>query len=193
MTGQMLADLAMNRYDTVCSVFFQSPVRMREADFAGPILYLPLNLYVRADDQRFDNDRNAANKPETKFAVIDGDISAVASNEDFPLATKVSLPQMSNGSDLFMMLTSKKVDAVEIDPDTYAAFAAANPNMVKQAMDKPIRVEAMGFPIPANEPAFKSMLNVTLDYLHDNGFIEKAIRRYEGRMNPVLIAKHYRE
>jgi ABC-type amino acid transport substrate-binding protein len=155
--------------------------------------YMPLHLYVRKGDARFDNNYERANQSDVKFAVIDGDISSVARAADFPGASEISVPQLSSGADLFMLVAAKKADAVELDPDTFAGYVSHNPDILRQAAGRPIRVMAVGLPIPANEPAFKSMLNTTLAYLQDSGFLEKTLKKYEPNISPLRISKHYME
>ena len=191
--GQMLTDLASNRYDMICSPYSETPGRAREADFTNPVFYWSVYLYVRKDDRRFDENRERANKPDIKFAALDGHYSTIAVDENFPSAGKVSLPELSSAIDLFMMVATKKADAVIADPYTFADYAAANPDVLRPAGGKPLRLIADGLPIPANEPALKAMINTTLAYLHDSGFIDKTLKKYDAPIKLIRVAKPYSE
>jgi polar amino acid transport system substrate-binding protein len=192
-TGQMLADLSMNRYDMICTLFVKTPSRMREGDFTYPFVYLPLYLYVRADDKRFDQDFAAANKPEIKLAALDGEFSAIGAAENFPQAARFSVPQLSTSADLFMAVTSKKADAVLQDPETFNGFAKNNPGQLKPAGNKPLRMLPCGFPMPLNEPAFKNAMDATLAYLQDSGFIDATLKKYEGEVRYTRPASGFAE
>lgn len=191
--GQMMADLTLNRYDMACMAFFEMPGRAREGDFTIPLFYSPIYLYVRQDDARFDDHYPLANNPQIKLATLDGEISSFLSTEDFPAATKVAVPQLSNMTDIYMMVATNKADAATEDPYSFANFNKTNPGLLRPAKGGPIRLIGMGMPLPANEPAFKAMLNTTLAYLHDSGFIERLLKKYEGSFKLIRVTKNYDE
>ncbi len=190
-TGQIFSDLSLNRYDMVCSIFAATPGRAREGDFVGPIFYSPLYMYVRKDDTRFDADFDIANRPEMKFAALDGEGSSLMASEMFPAASKVSVPQYSTSADLYMMVANKKADAVLQDPFTFADYAAQNPGVLKAAGNRSFRVFSLGMPIPGNEPALKAALSTTLAYLHDGGFVDRLLKKYDGDSKFIRVAKPY--
>jgi polar amino acid transport system substrate-binding protein len=192
-SGQMLADLAMNRYDMICTIYGLTPGRAREASFTSPFVYLPINMYVRKDDTRFDQDFDLANKPEIKFASLDGEFSSIGAAENFPASTKVSVPQLSTPADLFMSVETKKADAVLQDPFVFEEYNKKNPGVLRPAGNKVLRALACGMPIPANEAALKDTLDTTIAYLQDSGFIEKLMKKYEGDAKYVRPAKNYAE
>jgi ABC-type amino acid transport substrate-binding protein len=190
-SGSVMADLALNKFDMACSVWAEMPTRTREGDFAGPLFFIPAYLYVRKDDARFDNNYDRANQPDIKFAAIDGDFEDIITNERFPAAGKYGLPQVAVGADLFLAVADKKADAVALDPNSFADYNTTNPDKLRPAAGKPLSVFEVGMPIPPNEPAFKAMLNTTIAYLHNNGFIGKTLDNYEGSIKSVRVAKTY--
>ena len=192
-TGSMLADLNMGRYDMICSPWGMTPGRAREADFPMPIFYLPIYLYVRNDDTRFDNGFEPANDPGVTFAVMDGEFSSIGAYELFPASTKVSIPQLLNGADLFMAVATKKADALIQDPYAFVDYNAANPGILRPAGNKPLRLLAVSMPIPGNEPALKATLDTTIAYLHDSGFIDKMLKKYDSKARIFRLAKPYTE
>ena len=191
--GQMLTELNLNRYDIVAGAVFMNPNRAREADFTSPLLYSPAIMVVRKDDDRFDKDISRANKPDVKFVHIDGMYTALVSEEEFPLAVKTSLSQISNAAELFVMIATKKADASVVDSHAFALYAVNNPGVLRPVAGKPLRVTAMGLPLPANEPALKAMLDTTLAYLHDSGFIDKTLKKYDDPVKFIRVAKPYAE
>jgi ABC-type amino acid transport substrate-binding protein len=192
-TGSMLADLNLGRFDMICSPFGMTPGRAREAGFTPPFLFSPIYMYVRKDDTRFDNNFEAANDPHVSFAILDGEFSSIGANENFPAATKVSIPQLLNSADLYMAVATKKADAVIQDPYTFADYDAANPGVLRAAGNRPMRLIAVGMPIPANEPALKATLDTTIAYLQDSDFIDKLLKKYEGKVRIYRSAKAYAE
>ncbi|MFA5040205.1 MAG: ABC transporter substrate-binding protein [Bdellovibrionales bacterium] len=192
-TGQMLADLASNRYDMICSPLGLTPGRAREGDFTTPFLYTPVYLYVRKDDTRFDNNFERANQPDITLAIMDGELSGIAANENFPSAKQTTILQLLNSADLFMAVANKKADAVVQDPFSFETYDKNNPGILRPTGNTPLRMLAAGMPLPANEPALKAMIDTTINYLIDSGYVDKLFRKYEGNFKYFRAAKHYQE
>ncbi|MDD5586301.1 MAG: transporter substrate-binding domain-containing protein [Alphaproteobacteria bacterium] len=190
-TGQMFSDLAAGRFDMICGGFAETPGRAREGDFVGPIVYMPVHLFVRKDDKRFDNNYERANSPDVAFSIMDGEFSAIGAEENFPKAAKVAIPQLSTITDLYIAVAAKKADVVVEEPFSFADYDAANPGLLRVAEGGPLRIMAIGFPIPADEPALKATLDTTLAYLHDSGFIDKTLKKHEGAAKSLRVAKPY--
>ena len=190
-TGQMLSDLELNHYDMVCGGFGAMPGRAREADFVGPIVYMPVHMFARKDDLRFENNYARANKPDVTFSIMDGEFSAIGADENFPQAAKVAIPQLSAITDLYVAVASEKADVVVEEPMSFADYDAANPGLLHKVAGGPMRVVAISFPIPANEPAFKDTINTTIAYLHDSGFIDKVLKNHESKEKALRVAKPY--
>lgn len=191
--GQMFADLALNRFDMICGPVMETPSRAREGEFAAPLLFTPIRMYARANDTRFDDNLERANQPDVKFASIDGQYTAVVANEDFPKAAKMSLPQMSNGVEVYIAVATGKADAVVSTPYAFADYNKANPNLLRPVSVPPLRQVALGMPVPMNEPSFKATINTTIIYLHSSGFIDKVLKKYDEPVKFIRVAKPYQE
>jgi ABC-type amino acid transport substrate-binding protein len=192
-TGNMLADLSMNRYDAICSLFGTMPSRLRGASFMKPFFYLPVYMFVRSDDTRFDNDLGLANQPDVKFAILDGEYSAISAEANYPAAAKVAIPQLSTISELFVMVASKKADALLEDVFTFDEYNKSNPGIIRPAGNKLVAVIPCTFPIPSNEPDLKDALDTALSYLQSSGFVEQLFKKYEGERKFLRATKAYVE
>jgi polar amino acid transport system substrate-binding protein len=177
--GQMLADLAVKKYDMICAPFYALPSRAREANLSTPLFYFPSYLYARKDDARFDNNYKAANDPAVKFAVLDGNFSSVAAHQRFPKAKKVTTPEMTTVPDLFMEIAARKVDLVVSDPGSFANYNKNNPGILRQVAGGPLQVMAGVFLLPAKEQDLKNAVDATLAYLHGTGYIDALLKKYE--------------
>ena len=183
-----------NRFDVVCMPHIRTGGRARETDFTSPIGYLPLFVFVRTGDTRFDNNYAALNKPDVKLAVTDGDISDVISRAQFPDAEKVAVTQMASGAQLIEEVAVKKADAVITEPFSLESYMANNPNKIKAAAGEPLRTLSMAFPLPPNEPAFKNMIDGALAELFDTGIMDSIFTHYEtGSAKVLRIAKPYQQ
>ncbi|MDD5587268.1 MAG: transporter substrate-binding domain-containing protein [Alphaproteobacteria bacterium] len=177
--GQMLADLAVNKYDMICAPFYALPSRAREANLSMPLFYFPAYLYARKDDARFDNRYDAANSPTVKFAVLDGNFSSTAAYRNFPKAEKVTTPEMTTVPDLFVQVATRKADLVVSDPGSFANYNKNNPGTLRQVAGNPLQVMAGVFLLPAKEQDLKNATDATLAYLHGIGYIEALLKKYE--------------
>jgi ABC-type amino acid transport substrate-binding protein len=176
---QIPTDLASNRYDMLCGMLFATPTRAREMAFTKPLLIHPAYLFVRADDHRFDNNYEAANDPSIKFAILDGEYSAIAANERYPRSQKVALPQNSSGPELLLNVSGKKADVVATEMMTFALFNKSNPGQLRRVDGPPESIVEASFPLPLDEPDFKNTIDTTMTYLHGTGFINKLLDKYE--------------
>ena len=177
--GQMLTDLAVNRYDMICKPFLATPGRTREANFTIPLFYYPIYLYGRANDTRFDNNYARANAPDVRFAVLDGDYSSLGAYKDFPKAAKVALPQIASIPELYVLIADNKADLVVADPLTFDGYSKGNPGALRQVKGKPLLVSAVGFPLPAKEQDLKNAIDATLAYLQGIGYLDSLLKKYE--------------
>jgi len=183
-----------NRYDTVCMPYIRTGGRARETDFTTPIGYIPMYVFVRSGDTRFDNDYTKLNKPDVKLATADGDYSDVIAQAQFPDAQKVAVTQMASGAQLIEEVASKKADAVVTEPFSLQSYMANNPGKIQAAAGAPIRTLSIAFPVPPNEPAFKSMIDGALAELFDTGKLDNIFTHYEtGSAKVLRIAKPYQQ
>jgi polar amino acid transport system substrate-binding protein len=178
--GVIAQGFETNSYDAFCNTVFPTPERSRAAGFTIPLYYSPVGIFVRADDHRFDNDFSKLDDPSVRFSVRDGDISAAFEQEAFPHATQVSVPQLSDTSQLLDEVVHKKADATINEPGLLYLYLETNPgSVVNIAAEHPIRVSPNSLMIKANEYQFKMMLDTTLQEMLNSGFIDKVLKKYE--------------
>ena len=191
--GQMPADLSLNHYDIIAGPVFRNPNHAREADFTNPLLYSPVFVYVRKDDARFNDNVERVNRPDVSVVATGGQFIGLVAVEEFPKARIIFLPQLSTLTDQYMTVASGKADATTSSPHSFAKYNATNPGVLRPIAKKPLRLLAMGLPIPSGEPAFKATINTTLAYLHDSGFIDKTLKKYDDPVKFIRVAKPYVE
>lgn len=169
----MFEGLKTGRYDALCNGVATTPARARVAAFTRPVIYMLTSVYARADDRRFDENFKAINDPLIKFAILEGDISQAIKNEDFPHAQTVSLPNLTERTDLMVQLTTKKADVIGVEPSMADRFIASNPNSIKRVPGPPLRTHACSLAVDVGEEELKSLLNTTIESLLSTGFVER--------------------
>ena len=177
--GTIAEGFATDRYDAFCNQVWPTPERSRAASFTIPLYYSPVDVFVRADDHRFDDDLSKLNDPTYTFAVKDGDVSDTFANQIFPKAKHSSIPDMADTSQLLVDLTHNKADAVINSPDLMYQFLDKNPGTVRNlTSDRPISVAPDTIMIKPDQYQFKAMLDVTLQGLLNSGFIDAELKKY---------------
>ena len=106
--GTVAEGFVTDRYDAFCNTVWPTPERSRAASFTIPLYYSPVDIFIRADDHRFDNDLSMLNDPAYIFAVKDGDVSDTFATQIFPKARHSSIPDMSDTSQLLVDVVTIK-------------------------------------------------------------------------------------
>lgn len=166
------------KYDAICGPMFSTPSRARESDFTTEIAYAPTYLYSRADDTRFDNNYEAANDESVKISILEGEYGQILANEIFPKAQKVTAMNLVDGSSQFMDVASSKSDVVLAEPILIDIFMQNNPGKLKRVSGSAIRLNPIKISVTPDEYRLTRMLDIALENLHDNGFIDKTFNKY---------------
>jgi len=174
--------LDSKRYDIIGTAVWPNPKRARLTTLSKSLFYSPLYLYARSDESRFPAgfDLETLNNDKVRFSAIEGATAETIAKGEFPKAQRVTLPQTSDVAQSFLDLVANKADLVITEPWHAKKFLNAQPGAVKNVLAKrPLRVFGNCFMFGRDETAFENMLNVVIEDLHQSGFVEKTIRKYE--------------
>jgi len=174
----LLEGYASNRYDMVCGPMTATPAWARASDFTIPFVYAAYYLYAKEGDKRFDNNYAKVNDPKVRYAALEGDMNAILGNEEFPLAQKVSLAQITSNVDVLMSVAAGKADVTTMEPVPSNGFMKANPGKIRQVPGPAVRAMPLNYSVPPGEEKFKAMINITLKQMIDTGFIDKMLKKY---------------
>jgi len=193
--GTQIEGLKTNRYDMMGSSVWANPKRAKFAYLSKPLYYSPISIFVRKDDNRWDNAKSWSvfNDPSVKISTIDGGTGEVIVRNNFPKATRISLPQMTEFSQSFMDVVHKKADLLFLEPFYGYKFSENNPNTIKNiAKDRPLRMFGNCYMYKQGEDEFQQMINVVIEDLQNSGFIEDLIVKYEKYPNTIVrVQKPY--
>lgn len=193
--GTQIEGLKTNRYDIMGSSVWANPKRAKLAYLSDPLYYSPISIFVRADDNRWDGttDWSVLNDPSVKISTIDGGTGEVIVRNNYPKATRVSLPQLTEFSQSFMDVVHKKADLLFLEPFYGYKFLESNPNSIKNISEKtPLRMFGNCYMFKQGEDEFQNMLNIVIEDLHNSGFIEYLIKKYEEYPNTIIrVSKPY--
>ncbi len=178
--GEYVEALEENRFDALCMTQWPDPPRVANSLMTHPAFYTSVYPAVRGDDTRFDKGGvEAFNNPDITIAVIDGDISATLAARDFPKAKTLTLPQMSDYSQMLTSIITHKADVTFFDYGVLHDFWAQNGKKVKVPGNW---VAAYTFPevfvIKKGEVALKQLLDTGINILTNNKIGDKILVNY---------------
>ena len=190
--GSQIEGLEAGRYDLVGSPVWANPTRGKLTTLSSPVYFSGIGIYVRSDDNRFDNDWTKINSPDARVVTIDGETGDLIARTQFPKAQRVSLPQLSDISQLFLEVSSKKADVLFAEPYFAKQYFKSNPaNLKNIAAARPIRVLGNCYMAKKNEFQFKQLIDTALQDLLNSGYVTQVLAKYEGGDTFYEVAKPY--
>lgn len=178
--GSMIEAINSGRVDLICTGVWPTTERGKHVDFTKPLYYSTVKAYVRIDDDRFDGNLNRINKPDIKIASIDGEMTSIIAQFDFPKAKNISLSQLNDVSQVLLEVSSGKADITFVEPAIALEYMSKNPGKIKQVKDvPPLRVFPNTMIVGKGEIELLSTINIGIDELANNGFIDKVVAKYE--------------
>lgn len=178
-TASMFEGLKTGRYDLLCSPNTLTATRTLIADFSRAIVYNPFYLYVRENDHRFDGALDKANDESITMLSYDGYFGATIIKDDFPKAKLVSLPDLSNDTDILLGVSTGKADAGICGNIVASNFIKNNPGTIRRVGGPPLRFPSLGLAFAKGEEQLKAMINASLTYYQETGVTEKILNKYD--------------
>lgn len=176
----MAEDLKNGRYDMVCTPFAPNAARAQVMDLSRTAFSQPFTVWLHKDDPRLlQPDQSWLNTPATKFTSIDGTAISTVVRSFFPKATIVSLPELTPVNDIFLELSSRKVDAMGITTYNAAKFAERNDGIIRRYGDLVISNPPYQYALPKGDYELTSMVNIALEELIYNGIVDGILDRYD--------------
>jgi len=181
-----------DRYDAFCGTVWPTAERSRGAAFTIPLYYSGVDVFVRTDDHRFDDDLSKLDDPSIKFSGKDGDVSSSFVKAAFPRAAIVSIAQLDDTSQILEDVVHNKADAAVNEPSLLALYLEKNPGTLRDiTIGHPIRVSPNTIMIKPDQYQFKVMLDTTLQELLNDGFIGKTLKKYDTYNSFLPVARPY--
>lgn len=178
--GSMIEGLQTNRYDMICSPVWANSTRARLADFGPPLYFSGIGVYVRKGDRRFVSDLAKINNSSVKIATIDGEMSSIIASTDYGQAQTISLPQLSDDSQLLLNVSSGRADVAFVEPWVANQYLVNHPGSIENLVpSRPIRYFPNTVMMRKNEDAFRSMIEVALQEELNTGVLQQLFEKYK--------------
>ena len=154
--------------------------RSKRVDFSTPLFYSGVGAFVRADDNRFDENLDLINAASISVATMDGEMADAIARNDFPKANRIAVPQLSEISSMLLNVAEGKADVTFVELYFAHEFLQSNPGSLKNvAGSAPIRVFPNTIMLRSGESELKAMLNVASEELLNLGTVERLLTKYE--------------
>ncbi len=173
--GNQVQDLNSGRVDAICD---DGPYTMsagKFVEFSDPLYASIVYPYVRQDETRFKT-RADLNNEKVHFTGIDGDVSSDLVPRLFPKAKLATMPTMTEVSQLYMDLMTKKVDVVLADPVSFAVFEKTNPGKLRPLFkNKPLGHYKEGISVKKGDMKLLGLVNQAIDNALAFGLVDEAL------------------
>lgn len=182
--GAQIEGLNGDRYDIVGSPVWANPTRGKLTTMSIPVYYSGIGIYVRKKDNRFDDDWEKINDEKVKIATIDGETADLIARTQFPKAQRVSLPQLTDISRMFLEVATNKSDVCFAEPYYGFKYLKSNPDSVKNiAAARPVKILGNCYMFKQGEFQLKHTIDVAVEDLINSGFVDKLLNKYEPYTN----------
>lgn len=176
----MIQDIQDKKIDMVVTGIWPTSQRGKFVDFLNPLFYSVVNAYTYSGNNKFDNNIESINSPSVKIAAIDGEMTSIIAEMDFPKAARIDVTSLGGVSQALLEVHNKKAEVAFVEPSIALEYLSKNPNSIREIVGiKPLRVFPNSMLIPKNEEDFKSTLNIAINELINSGFVDKVIDKYE--------------
>ena len=177
-----LEDIKLGRFDIFCAGLWPESAKAEGMIYSMPVNYVGLGVYARKDDARFDDgDLSKLNDAAYAFSTLDGEMSQLIKQEDFPDAKELSHAQTNDAATLLLDVINKKADVIIIEKAVVAAFEKNNPNTTLKDLTKGrlIRVYPNTWGAKQGEHDLIAMMNVAIQEMLNTGFVVKTVKIHE--------------
>lgn len=167
--GQLNKALIKGDVDVVLSGMSITPERSKSVSFIGPIMLSGKSVLTT---------QKAMDKLKGKSMDSKGNNIVTLSNstsEDFVQKhmPHASLQTVSNYDQAVELLLAGKTDSIIADKPILTLTRLRNPNAGLLMMKKPLKVEAIGMAIPANDPQFQNLMETYMSTLEKTGLLKE--------------------
>lgn len=177
--GSFIEGLESKRFDAFCAPLWRNAQRGSRVFYTVPLAYSALHFYARVDDHRFDNDLSILNSDSYTLATMDGEMSALVANKQFPKAKQMSIPQLGDITQLLLSVASNKADGVFLEPSLAKDFEKTNPGKIRQVTKQPVSVFPISYGVLIGEDKLQGMLDSALIEMLNQGRVDQLIEKYE--------------
>jgi len=188
--GNINTGFMTGRYDAFCAGLWPAGSRATSTLFSQAVVWDPVGVWVRGNDNRFDGHMEALNDPSYKIAVIDGDATIAMADAMYPKAGRLAVSQNQTIGEEITQVATGKADALFQDYLSADRFMATSPGSLKNlSPHKPALIYALTVGYNQGEFALRDMVNVVLDDMDRDGTTARIVKTYLGDKSNLVFHK----
>ena len=187
--------LNSGRFDVLCTLDFFMPEYTGRIDVSRPLFFTSIGAYARAGDGRFTKSDMKFNDPSLTISALDGSISMMIKNTDYPDAKLISMPAATDYSFILTNVATKKADVAFVERAVANAWGHANPGRIVAINERtPLRIFPYIIPFKFGETNLKMAMDEAVQYLVNNGEIDRILSKYENKETDFYrVAREYQQ
>ncbi|MBI1274318.1 MAG: transporter substrate-binding domain-containing protein [Alphaproteobacteria bacterium] len=175
----MIEGIRTGRYDAVCTNIWQNANRAKFVSFTEPFGWSTVHAWVKRDRADLAS-RADIERAGTRIMAQEGTSEERMARTQFTGAKITTLPELASYTDLFMNLTSGKVDTVFVESAVAQQFMANNPGSIRAATaGAPLMTFANVLLLPQGEPALKMALDTALQEIVNGGELSLLMKKHK--------------
>lgn len=187
----MIEGLRAGRYDAICSPVWGNSTRSQFAEFTQPLFYSGIGVYVRADDRRFDGALASINASGVTLATIDGEMTSIIADQDYPEARREALPQNTDVSQVLLNVVNRRADVTFVEPYIAESFLANHRGALRNiAAESPVRIFPNVMMVAKGNTELAGLLNTMISEEINSGNVDRLLAQYDvgsGTFYPVAL------
>jgi len=193
--GTFIETVRGGRADAFCGAAFGFAAELKNAELVGPVYYSGITVWTRANDHRFDGGLAALNQKGVTITGEDGSVASQLAAALAPNAKLLALPQNAPYSMKMDNVAQGKADATFVESYVGEDYLAHNPGTIRNVTTgAPVAVYPNVFIVNKGEFKLQSMLQGAMNILHNNGTIERIMKKYEIYPHTLLrVRRPYEE
>lgn len=185
--GTAVADLQAGKYDMFCNALAPTGVSSKFVDFTDFPFVMPFEIWVRADDHRFDAGPTTLNATGVKMALVEGTVIDTIHQQSFPNSTLVGVVSMGNENvDMLLTVASGKANFTITNRTAGDDFIAKNPGTLRRLLNKPFRLVPYTYPIPKGDNKLRQTINTTLLEMQATGALDAILDAHKAEAPHLL-------
>jgi len=181
--GGEIPELEKGGIDAVCAITGGYDANtFSQLSFSDYIFTIKNRIYARADDKRFDGPLHLSDldKPDYKFAAIEGDPSYIFPHMLMPHAQMETHPALSGPPDLFQDVKYGKADLTMLESFPGNNAMQSNRGVFKIVdLREDLPAYAMQIAFLKRDAALRDTLNETIRFMKLNGQFEPILSKYD--------------
>ena len=188
--GTQLQDLNSGRIDAMCDDGPWTLSAGKFVEFANPVYASIVYPYIRKGDTRFKS-RADLNNENITFTGIDGDLSSDLVHRLFPKAKMMSMPAITDVSQLFLNVKTKKADVVICDPVAFETFEKSNSGVLQPlSKDKPLGIYKNTATVKKGDTKMLGLINEAIDNAQAFGITDELLDSVDPKHEKLMRVKN---